>query len=136
MGHREPSVAMKRPGPQTCTAVAGFIHALLFLQPGAASPEKYALSGLDLGASGKSIIYVALCQLDGFLERQVQQIQIKHGAELVFRFEIPADGWAVSAFEDRNGNGIPDMGLFGPKEPSGFWSPFTGRDKPRFDEVT
>ena len=27
------------------------------------------------------------------------------------------------------------MGLFGPKEPSGFWRPFGGWHKPRFDEV-
>jgi hypothetical protein len=25
--------------------------------------------------------------------------------------------------------------LFGPKEPSGFWRPFTGWHKPRFEEV-
>jgi hypothetical protein len=41
----------------------------------------------------------------------------------------------VSAYEDRNENGVLDMGLFGPKEPSGFWRPFAGWHKPHFDEV-
>ena len=27
------------------------------------------------------------------------------------------------------------MGVFGPKEPSGFWRPFHGWRKPRFDDV-
>jgi uncharacterized protein (DUF2141 family) len=81
------------------------------------------------------VVYVALWQADGFLKRPVQQIRIEPGAELVFRFEVPAGRWALSAFEDRNSNGILDMGLFGPKEPSGFWREFTGRHKPRFDEV-
>src|SRR5205807_5889173 len=47
----------------------------------------------------------------------------------------PGGRWALSAFEDRNGNGVLDTGLFGPKEPSGFWHPFTGHHKPRFEEV-
>jgi uncharacterized protein (DUF2141 family) len=41
----------------------------------------------------------------------------------------------VSAYEDKNGNGVLDMGLFGPKEPSGFWRPFHAWRKPRFDDV-
>jgi uncharacterized protein (DUF2141 family) len=43
--------------------------------------------------------------------------------------------WAISAFEDRNENGVLDMGLFGPKEPNGFCRPFHGRHQPHFDEV-
>jgi uncharacterized protein (DUF2141 family) len=41
----------------------------------------------------------------------------------------------VSAFEDINENGRLDMGLFGPKEPNGFWRQFRGHHQPRFDEV-
>lgn len=101
----------------------------------AAAPETFRLSGRILGPSGKSVIYVALWQADNFLKRPVQQFRIEPGAELVFHFDVPPGRWAVSAFEDRNGNGILDMGLFRPKEPSGFWRPFTGWHKPRFDEV-
>ena len=80
-------------------------------------------------------MYVALWQADGFLKRPVQQVRIEPGAGFGFQFEVPAGRWAVSAFEDRNANGVLDMGLFGLKEPSGFWRIFTGRHKPRFDEV-
>ncbi|MBV8842790.1 MAG: DUF2141 domain-containing protein [Bryobacterales bacterium] len=65
------------------------------------------------------MLYVALWEADGFLKRPVQQVRIEPGAERIFRFEVPAGRWAVSAFEDRNGNGVLDMGFFGPKEPSG-----------------
>jgi len=89
-----------------------------------------------LGLSGKSVVYVALWQADGFLKRPVQLSRIGHGAAPVFQFVVPAGRWAISAFEDSNGNGILDMGLFGPKEPSGFWRAFHGWHKPRFDEVS
>jgi len=95
----------------------------------------FKLSGQVSGSSGKSVVYDALWRADSFLNRPMQQLRFEPGVALVFRFQVSAGRWAVSAFEDRNGNGILDMGLFGPKEPSGFWRPFTGRHKPRFDEV-
>jgi uncharacterized protein (DUF2141 family) len=101
----------------------------------AEAPETFQLSGRILGASEKSCVYVALWQGDGFLKRPVQQVRIEPGSALVFQFRVAAGRWAISAFEDRNGNGVLDMGVFGPKEPSGFWRPFTGWHKPRFDEV-
>ena len=88
-----------------------------------------------MGASGKSVLYVALWQAENFLKLPVQQVRIEPGAEPIFQFEVPTGRWAVSAFEDRNGNGVLDMGLFGPKEPSGFWRSFTSWHKPRFEEV-
>jgi uncharacterized protein (DUF2141 family) len=94
------------------------------------------LSGQVFGSSGKHVVYVALWQAKGFLERPVRQIRIEPGAARAFHFEVPAGRWAISAFEDRNGNGVLDMGLFGPKEPSGFWRSFKGHHKPRFDEVS
>jgi uncharacterized protein (DUF2141 family) len=96
----------------------------------AAAPETFRLSRRILGSSGKSVVYVALWRADNFLKQPVQQVRIEPGADLVFQFEVPAGRWAVSAFEDRNGNGVLDMGLFGPKEPSGFWHAFSGHRKP------
>lgn len=95
----------------------------------------FKLSGRVSGATGKYSVYVALWQAEGFLTRPVQQLRIPAGAGASFRFEVPPGRWAVSAFEDRNGNGALDMGWFGPQEPSGFWRPFHGHHKPRFDEV-
>jgi uncharacterized protein (DUF2141 family) len=48
---------------------------------------------------------------------------------------VPPGSWAVSAFEDRNGNGTLDIGMFGPKEPTAFWRLFTKWRQPEFDEV-
>jgi uncharacterized protein (DUF2141 family) len=93
------------------------------------------ISGSVVGSSAKNPVYVALWAADGFLARPVRQIKLSAGAERAFSFDVQPGRWAISAFEDRNGNGILDMGIFGPKEPSGFWRAFSGWHKPRFDEV-
>jgi uncharacterized protein (DUF2141 family) len=101
-----------------------------------AAPATYKLSGRILKASGKYDVHVALWQADGFLEKQAKELRIKPGEKLNYQFEVAAGRWAVSAYEDTNGNGVLDMGRFGPKEPSGFWQPFNGWRKPRFDDVS
>jgi hypothetical protein len=93
------------------------------------------VSGRVNGGSGKHTIFVALWDAGGFLKRPVQQFRIEPGADPRFQFRIPAGRWAISAFEDENGNGILDMGVFGPREPSGFWRPFHAWRKPHFDDV-
>jgi uncharacterized protein (DUF2141 family) len=98
-------------------------------------PTHVVLSGRVLGSSGKNPVYVALWNEAGFLKQPVQSLRLEPGGSLRYQFEIVAGRWAVSAFEDRNGNGSLDMGLFGPKEPSGFWRPFHAWRKPRFDDV-
>ena len=55
------------------------------------------------------------------------------GKSTLYHFDVPPGHYALSAFEDLNGNGILDMGMFGPREPTGFWRPFQGRQKPRFE---
>lgn len=96
---------------------------------------EFTLAGRVRNASGKHAVFVALWNAGGFLERPVRQIRIDPPAEPVFRFEVSSGRWALSAFEDVNGDGKLDMGIFGPKEPSGFWHPFHGWHKPHFDEV-
>jgi uncharacterized protein (DUF2141 family) len=100
-----------------------------------AAPAEVSLSGTVLGASGEHPVYVALWEASGFLDRPVKQLRLAPGTPLTFHFDLPPGRWALSAFEDRNENGILDMGFFGPKEPSGFWRPFHGWHRPRFDEV-
>jgi uncharacterized protein (DUF2141 family) len=99
-------------------------------------PPTFNLSGKVLNASGAHSIYVALWDEAHFLGQPVQQIRIAPGAPLVFQFSVPPGHWALSAYEDMNNNGILDMGLFGPKEPSGFWHPFHAWRKPRFADVS
>ena len=93
------------------------------------------LTGHVLGGSGRHAIYVALWDEKNFLAHPVQQIVLAPQEPPVFRFAIPPGRWALSAFEDENGNGTLDMGRFGPKEPSGFWHPFHGWRRPRFSDV-
>ena len=93
------------------------------------------ISGKVIGASGKHPVYVALWDARGFLSKPVQQIRLETHAAAEFQFHVPAGEWALSAYEDVNENGILDMGVFGPKEPSGFWRPFHAWRKPRFSDV-
>jgi uncharacterized protein (DUF2141 family) len=100
-----------------------------------AGPASVALSGRVRGASGKHTVHVALWRREGFLEHPAREAQFAPGVAPEFHFDVPPGDWAVSAYEDRNDNGVLDMGLFGPKEPSGFWRPFTAWRKPKFDDV-
>lgn len=94
------------------------------------------LSGMVSGASGKHPVYVALWDAASFLKKPVQQVRIEPGAPALFRFRAAAGDWALSAFEDKNEDGVLDMGAFGPKEPSGFWRAFRAWRKPRFADVS
>jgi uncharacterized protein (DUF2141 family) len=109
---------------------------LLLCMSATAEVGTVSISGRVLGGSGKHAIIVYLWQSDGFLERPAQQVRFEAGAAPIFHFEVVEGRWAVSAFEDRNDNGVLDMGLFGPKEPSGFWRRFSGWHKPHFEEVS
>jgi uncharacterized protein (DUF2141 family) len=116
-----------------------FACALLFglsPTPGTqAAPATVALSGRVRGASGAHAVHVALWGREGFLEHPAREKQFAPGVAPEFRFDVPPGSWTLSAFEDRNDNGVLDMGLFGPKEPSGFWRPFTAWRRPMFDDV-
>lgn len=114
--------------------IPALLAALVALLASAARP-KVTISGKVLGASGEHPVQVALWKEDGFLDRPARQIRIDPGADPGFSFEVRPGRWALSAFEDRNENGRLDMGLFGPSEPSGFWHPFHGWHKPKFEEV-
>jgi uncharacterized protein (DUF2141 family) len=131
---------MKRIHQHALACVAAALLAPLFssmlaAQNRASAPPTCKLSGRILGASGKKVVYVALWRSDDFLKTPIQQTRIQPGADLNFAFTVPPGRWAISAFEDRNGNGILDMGVFGPREPSGFWHTFNGWHKPQFEEV-
>jgi uncharacterized protein (DUF2141 family) len=94
-----------------------------------------AVAGRIAGAARGHTVHVALWDAEGFLKTPRHEIQIAAGRELQFRFAVSPGRWTISAYEDRNENGALDMGLFGPKEPTGFWRAFNGWHKPRFDEV-
>lgn len=114
--------------------------ALLFVglcvaQTGTAGVDTFSLSGKVTGGSGKHVMHVALWDAAGFLKHPVREIRIEPGDPTDFHFDVPPGRWALTAFEDLNDNGKLDMGMFGPKEPNGFWRPFHAWRKPRFDDV-
>jgi uncharacterized protein (DUF2141 family) len=94
-----------------------------------------AIAGHIVGAPRAHSVEVALWDAEGFLKHPVKTVRFAAGHEARYTFTVPPGRWALSAYEDRNENGVLDLGLFGPKEPSGFWRPFGGWHKPRFDEV-
>jgi uncharacterized protein (DUF2141 family) len=126
---------MRQIHEHSLACAAALLFALLAVPTATAQDATFKLSGRVLGASGKSTVYVTLWNADGFLKTPIKQIRIAPDADTQFEFQVPPGRWVLSAFEDRNANGILDMGVFGPKEPSGFWHSFNGWHKPRFDEV-
>jgi uncharacterized protein (DUF2141 family) len=112
---------------------------VLTLLPVAGQTEDARLltvTGRIVGATGTHTVGVALWRSDSFMQKPAQTVALGPGSKMEFSFAVPAGEWAVSAYEDINGNGKLDMGFFGPKEPTGFWRPFTGRRKPTFKDVS
>jgi uncharacterized protein (DUF2141 family) len=109
--------------------------ALLLAVPAWADPATVAIAGHVAGASGKHVVHVALWTADNFLGTPTRELTFAPGVEPRFHFDVAPGRWAVSAYEDRNDNGTLDVGMFGPKEPSGFWRVFKAWRKPRFDDV-
>jgi uncharacterized protein (DUF2141 family) len=101
----------------------------------AQEPTHFSISGDVTGASGSHGIRVALWNEPGFLQKPVTELRLDAGNTVRYRFVVQQGRWAISAYEDRNENGVLDMGLFGPKEPTGFWRSFRGWHKPHFAEV-
>jgi uncharacterized protein (DUF2141 family) len=104
--------------------------------PAGSQPPPVTISGKITGASGNHRIYIALWDAAGFLNKPAQQVLIDAHGNAAFQFKVPPGAWAISAYEDENDNGKLDMGIFGPREPSGFWRAFHGWHKPRFNEVS
>jgi uncharacterized protein (DUF2141 family) len=103
--------------------------------PVLAEPATVSLSGQVRGAAGKYSVYVALWNEEGFLQKPLERVKFKPGEAPAFHFDVKPGRYALSAFEDRNENGVLDRGMFGPKEPNGFFKPFSGWHKPTFPEV-
>jgi len=54
-----------------------------------------------------------------------------------FKFEkVPSGVYAIKCFQDINGNGKLDKGLFGPKEPWGTYRKKKGSGRPSFKELS
>jgi uncharacterized protein (DUF2141 family) len=93
------------------------------------------LAGRVTGGSGRHTVFVALWREQDFMQQPVAVTRIAPGDDPSFAFDVQRGRWALGAFEDVNENGQLDMGLLGPREPSGLWRPFHGWRRPRFEDV-
>jgi uncharacterized protein (DUF2141 family) len=116
--------------------VLGLISMAAAGSPAQAVPKTVTITGRVLGASGKHTVHVALWDAAGFLKKPAQELQFKPQASPDFQFRVTPGSWTISAYEDENENGVLDVGMFGPKEPSGFWRAFRQWRKPRFTDVS
>jgi uncharacterized protein (DUF2141 family) len=116
---------MGDPGNFVKLRAGGIVAALLAASPWFSFAQGTVnIAGSVSGASGRYPVYVAVWSELAFLKTPVLSVRIAPGDETRFHFTVPPGRWAVSAFEDRNNNGVLDMGLFSPKEPNGFWRAF------------
>ena len=94
------------------------------------------ISGRITGESGKHTVWVALWDEKTFLNGDPPRgARFDAGVAPAFSFEADAGRWALSAYEDENENGKLDVGMFGPKERSGFSVPFHKWRAPKFEDV-
>jgi uncharacterized protein (DUF2141 family) len=101
---------------------------------------RYDVSGLVRGCSGEYQVVVRLHDAKSFGDsREIGRIAFEplavRGGGVMFAFQVPAGEYAISAFEDRNGNGRPDRGWFGLGEPIGYHRPVLAGWKPFFHDV-
>lgn len=126
--------------PSTCLrsylCSALFVISVSEVRPQMAAAGAITISGQVFGGSGRHSIHVAIWDEKGFLQHPVAQMELAPQHPPEFHFNVAPGRWALSAFEDENGNHVLDMGMFGPKEPSGFLRAFHGWHKPRFSDVS
>ncbi|HVX41073.1 MAG TPA: DUF2141 domain-containing protein [Gemmatimonadaceae bacterium] len=118
-----------------CRAAALVGLAAAAAAAGAQQPATVHIAGHLIGWTGTHDAYVALWNDSTFLHTPIREIKLPAGGDSTYTFDVAAGKWALSAYEDRNENGKLDMGLFGPKEPAGFWRAFHGWHKPWFRNV-
>jgi len=110
-----------------------FILTVIFLKP-VYSGDEYLVQGSVTGLTGKHNVYIALWTKDGWLKNkkfykaEIIQADKITGNTVSFRFTAPPDDYAISVFEDLDGNKKLSKGFFGPREPYGFYKNF----KPSF----
>lgn len=114
---------------------------IIFITCKTAFPEQFTLSGM-IRYSGSGEIYIYLVDEDVF-SRPFTGISVitqkagSGGGELTYSFSNLTTGiYGIRCYQDRNGNGKLDRGLFGPTEP---WDMSFNCEKPakwiKFDQI-
>ena len=99
-----------KPLTRAMCALACACLSLTLAQGGKTATESFAVTGHILGASGKSTIYVALWQADGFLDDPVQQVVIARPPQLLAAVEYQRK------YNPRLGELAVTLGMFTPFE--------------------
>jgi len=110
---------------------------------GALIAEGYSVSGI-ISSPKSGTIFIALLNEKEFSGQENYRfgLRLKASAsgeqKTFFTFkDVPAGVYAIRCFLDTNDNGKLDMGLFGPKEPYGFYKPMQVKTRaPVFAEVS
>ena len=66
--------------------------------------------------------------------RIIKRSEVRKG-KVTYEFHAKPGFYTVAAFEDENDNSKLDLGLFGPKEPAGFFRKFTAWREPTFKDM-
>ena len=103
------------------------------------STTSYEVSGEIIGLTGKHKVYIGLFRKEKWLKKPFKGIvltpeKVKNG-RVKYILDAPKGEYAITVYEDVDGNGKLTRGMFGPKEPYGFYrnySPSFG--PPDFDD--
>lgn len=126
---------------------------------GAQSKQGFTVAGeIHFSKTGKLFVQIVTEEeFNNTRQRKTQQENTQHESEdaspfqlmlspdedalqqktIAFSFDnVPAGRYTIRCFQDVNGNGKLDGGMFGPKEPWGFYRPKRPKFRgPKFDEV-
>jgi len=100
----------------------------------------YEVSGTVTNCSGKHDVHIALAGPGIFDGAEPIEGLIVSAADVTagrapFTFRAPRAWYAITVFEDEDDDGELAVGLFGPKEPYGFYRASTGFGPPSFDKI-
>src|SRR5215831_3875776 len=87
--------------------------------PTHAQERRVQVSGTVRGASGHHTIHILLWDQRRFLRTAVEESFLPAQTDVHYALAVPVGQWAIAASEDRNENGVLDIGRAGPKEPLG-----------------
>ncbi|HXP90097.1 MAG TPA: DUF2141 domain-containing protein [Fibrobacteria bacterium] len=104
---------------------------------GASAPAKLEveLTGV-LPGGGNVVVQIFDDQATFFKKPLVSRVVPADAPRLEVAFDLPEGEYAVAAYQDKNGNGVLDHGLFHiPSEPYGLSNNFRPKwSKPKFDD--
>lgn len=129
-------------------AVSLLIPIALLTRAGPAQPgegEPFAVAG-EIAFSGTAPLYLELVERDefdgglpspfGLVLRPTAEEAARGRAAFSFQ-GVPPGTYGIRSFQDTNGTGKLETGLFGPKEPWGMYRPCRPALRgPRFDEIS